>query len=248
MADQYNYATSAAVADMDEGLRKYMLRVYNYMFLGVAFTGAVSFLVASTPALLNPLLSIVYGSSFGILILLAPIMAIGWFGHKLMMARNPAIGFTTFFLYAGLIGLWVAPMFVIYNIESVVKVFFMTAAIFGAMSLFGYTTKRDLRPMGKFLGMMAFGLFLIVMANILLPMIGITLFEIGGWFHTVLAIAIIAVYSGLTAYTTQEIKEWYADAFLQGNSDQVAVFGAFILYGYFVTIFMWMMTLFGNQE
>ncbi len=242
MVNQTRYATSTASsqAAYDEGLRQYMLRVYNYMTLGVALTGAVAWLVSSSPALLAPLMSLKFALFLGVI-------GMGFFANRLFFARNPMVGYVAFFVYAALWGILIAPWFYILQASQVINAFFMTSAMFASTSLFGYTTKRDLGPMGRFLSMAAFGLFFIVLASWILPLFGITFFTLGSTFHMLMALAVILVFAGLTAYETQNIKQMYAQAAAHGMDKQFAVMGAFVLYGYFVTIFVWMMSLFSSD-
>lgn len=243
MVNQTRYATSTASsqAAYDEGLRKYMLRVYNYMTLGVALTGAVAWLLSSNVALLSATLSLKWALFLGVI-------GIGMLSNRIFFARNPMVGYVAFFAYAAAWGVLIAPWFYILEASQVINAFFMTSAMFASTSLFGYTTKRDLGPVGRFLTMAAFGLLAIVLMSWILPLFGINFFVLGSTFHTVLALGVILVFAGLTAYETQVIKQMYYQASSQGMANQFAVAGAFMLYGNFVTIFVWIMSLMGGNE
>jgi FtsH-binding integral membrane protein len=137
-------------------------------------------------------------------------------------------------------GALISPMVYVYTGESIARVFFITAAAFAGTSLYGYTTKRDLSPMGRFLTMATIGILIAVLLNAFV-------FQSGG-FHMILSIVVVLVFAGLTAYETQAIKEMY---FAQDDADlssRKAILGAFTLYGSFVTMFVWMLSIFGNRE
>ena len=225
----------ARAADIDAGLRAYMLRVYNYMALGVAFTGIVAMFVSMNPPLMQ---TIALGPARWILFF--GILGLGWFSGRIMFSGSAAVAHGVFWLYAAMWGALMAPMFYLYTGESIVRVFFMTAGMFAAMSLFGYTTKKNLSGIGQFLVMATFGILIAVLLNALV-------FQSAG-FHLILAIVVVLVFAGVTAWETQQIKQWY----FAGDHDELAqrksIFGAFLLYGSFVTIFIWLLSIFGNRE
>jgi uncharacterized protein len=224
--------TQAGVAQYDEGLRKYMLGVYNYMALGVAFTGIVALFVASQPALMESIAL----SNFR-WVLFIGIIGLGFFAPRVMMSGSMAMAHGAFWLYASLWGALMAPMFVLYTGDSMVRVFFITAATFAGVSLYGYTTKRNLAPLGAFFMMATIGILVALLVNIFLLQSGL--------FHLALSVVVVLVFAGLTAYETQMIKNMYA----AGDSGDVAarksIFGAFALYGSFVTLFIWLLQIFG---
>lgn len=226
---------SATRDEIDAGLRAYMLRVYNYMALGVAFTGIVALVVASSPALMQ---TIALGPFKWVLFI--GVLGLGWFAPKAILTGSSVAGHAAFWTYAAMWGALIAPMFYIYTEASIARVFFITAGAFAGLSLYGYSTKRDLAPMGRFLSMATIGILIALVVNMFL-------LESSG-FHTVLSIVVVLVFAGLTAYETQAIKESY----FQGDANEVkskkAVFGAFILFGSFITLFIWMLHLFGNRE
>ncbi len=220
--------------EIDAGLRAYMLRVYNYMALGVAFTGIVALVVASSPALMQ---TIALGPFKWVLFI--GILGLGWFAPKVILTGSSVAGHVAFWAYAAMWGALIAPMFYIYTEASIARVFFITSGAFAGLSLYGYTTKRDLAPMGRFLAMASIGILIALVVNMFLESSG---------FQTVLSIVVVLVFAGLTAYETQAIKESYFQDDSHDIQSKKAVFGAFILYGCFITLFIWMLHLFGNRE
>ena len=234
MATNPRFLTTAPARaeEIDVGLRQYMLRVYNYMALGVAGTGIVSLAVA-----LNP--DIMAAVALGPMkwVLFVGIIGLGFMAPRVILRSSAFMAHGAYWLYAGLWGALLAPMFYRYTGESIVEVFFITAAMFAGMSLYGYTTKRDLSAIGRFLVLATFGLLFALFANIFI-------FQSGG-FHLIMSFVVVLVFAGLTAYQTQMIM----DSYYQMDSGELvtrkAIFGAFLLYGCFVTMFIWMLTIFG---
>ncbi len=220
----------ARTADIDEGLRSYMLRVYNYMALGVAFTGIVAMAVASNEQLMQT----VFGARW---ILFFGIIGLGFFGGRLIFSGNSVLAHGAYWLYAGMWGALIAPMFWIYTDASIARVFFITAAAFAGVSLYGYTTKRDLSAMGAFLAMSTFGILIAVLANAFI----FQSYDL----HMILSVVIVVVFAGLTAYETQAIRRMYLSGEGGEMMQRKAIFGAFLLYGSFVTMFVWLLQLLG---
>ena len=225
-----NRAQTAA-AEIDVGLRQYMLRVYNYMALGVAFTGIVAMLVAANPAVMQAIV----GGPF-VWVLFAGILGMGFFAPRIMTTKSVLAAQTCFWVYAGMWGALIAPYFYIYTQESIARVFFITAAAFAGMSLYGYTTKRDLSAVGRFLVMASIGILVALVVNLFLQSSGL---------HLLMSIIVPVIFAGLTAYETQQIKSWYYESDVADVTTRKAIFGAFLLYGSFVTMFVWLMQLFG---
>lgn len=221
----------AEAAQIDVGLRNYMLRVYNYMALGVALTGIISMLMAQSPEAINA----VFATPLK-WVLFIGILGLGWFAPRLMMTRSVTTAQACYWAYAAMWGVLIAPYFLIYTGESIARVFFITAAAFAGASLYGYTTKRDLTAMGRFLVMATIGVLIAVVVNIFL---GSTQLQL------LLSIAVPVIFAGLTAFETQQIKSWYYEADAGDVATRKAVFGAMLLYGSFVTMFVWLMQLFG---
>lgn len=217
----------------DEGLRKYMLGVYNYMAMGIAATALVGLFFVMNPSAIAAFAGPVKWLPF------VGILALGWFAPKLIMGGSAAVAHGAYWGYVALWGLLIGPVVGIYaglgmGIE-VVKAFFITSSIFAAMSLYGYTTKRDLAPMGKFLFMASVGLLIAIVVNIF---IGSSLMSF------ITSGLVVLVFSGVTAWETQMIKNLYR----QGGGEQnnrFAIFGAFALYGTFVTLFIHILNILG---
>ena len=224
--------TQTEAAQVDIGLRDYMLRVYNYMALGVAFTGIVSLLVAMNPQIMQ---AVALGPFKWVLFI--GILGLGFLSPRVIMSGNSAAAQACFWVYAAMWGALIAPMFYLYTGESIVRVFFITAASFAGLSLYGYTTKRDLTAIGRFLAMATFGILIALLANVFF-------FQDAG-FHLMLSIVVVLVFAGLTAYETQMIKNMYLESDGNTLAARKAIFGAFMLYGSFVTMFIWLLQLFG---
>jgi FtsH-binding integral membrane protein len=231
-----NRAQTATAAGVDAGLRSYMLRVYNYMSLGVAFTGAIAMLVAMNPAL-------VQGIASAFWLLFIGILGLGFFAPKIMMTKSSAAAQACFWVYAGLWGAILGPIFYVYaqmDPMLLVRAFFITAGAFAGMSLLGYTTKKDLSGIGAFLAMSTIGLLIAMLVNVFF--LQSTLFELG------LSVVVVLVFAGLTAYETQMIKNMYAEHDGQDVLSRKAIFGAFMLYGSFVTMFIWILNILGMMR
>jgi hypothetical protein len=221
----------AEAAMLDVGLRSYMLRVYNYMALGVAFTGVVSMLVAMNP----PVMQAIVGGPF-VWVLFLGILGLGFLAPRIMMSRSMGAAQACFWVYAALWGLLIAPYFYMYTQGSIARAFFITAAAFAGMSLWGYTTKRDLSAMGRFLVMATFGILIALVVNIFVQSSGLQL---------IMSFVVPVVFAGLTAFETQQIKNWYYEGDGGDVTQRKAIFGAFMLYGSFVTMFIWILQLVG---
>ncbi len=255
MADYDNRVlrgTGAVAGTYDAGLRAYMLRVYNYMLAGLAVTGVTSyitFLAAVTDNPANAAAHLANGimlTSFGTT-LFGPLMwvlLIGSFGLVMFLSfriqkMSVSAARTSFLVYAGLIGVTFASLFLVFTQMSIATVFFITAATFGAMSLYGYTTQRDLSGFGSFLFM---GLIGIIIASVVNIFIGSTMMQ---W---VISVAGVLIFTGLTAYDTQWIKESYAVSDDGTVAGRKAVFGALKLYLDFINLFVMLLQLLGNRR
>jgi len=239
------FATDRALA-IDAGLRAHMLRVYNYMAGAVALTGVVAwvtFQMATTTTAggglaLTPFGHALFGSPLMWVLVLAPLALVFFISYRIEhMQAGTALAL--FLGYAALLGVSLATIFLVYTHASITRVFFISAASFGALSLYGYTTKRDLSAMGSFLMM---GLFGIIIASI----VGIF------WHSTALQFAIsvvgVLVFAGLTAWDTQKIKEMY-DVHDDGTvAGRKAVMGALSLYLDFINLFLMLLRLFGDRR
>lgn len=221
----------AEAAQIDVGLRQYMLRVYNYMALGVAGTGIIAMLVSQNPAIMQ---AIALGPMKWVLFI--GILGLGFMAPKIMMSKSIGAAQACFWVYAAMWGALIAPMFYMYTQGSVARAFFITAAAFAGMSLYGYTTKRDLSAIGRFLVMASFGVLIALVVNIFIQSSGLQL---------LMSFLVPVIFAGLTAFETQQIKSWYYESDGGDVTQRKAIFGAFMLYGSFVTMFIWILQLVG---
>lgn len=218
----------------DEGLRQHMLRVYNYMGLGLVVTGLVAFMVSSTPALYVP----IFSSPLKWVVMLAPLAFVMLFSFK-MQTMSAASAQLMFWAFCAVMGLSLASVFLVFTGTSIARTFFITATMFGATSLYGYTTKRDLTQFSSFLIM---GLIGVVIASIVNIFLGSTALQFA------ISVIGIAVFVGLTAWDTQTIKEQYGENFDGESRQKLAVFGAFSLYLNFINIFQLLLNFTGEKE
>jgi len=244
MADFNNYQnrmaqTRAQSGEMiDQGLRSYMLKVYNLMALGLAITGLAAFatynLAVSNPAVAQAL----YGSPLKWVIMLAPLGMVFFLSFRIN-SMSVAAAQMTFWVYAALMGLSLSSIFLVFTGQSIVQTFFVTAASFGALSLYGYTTKKDLSGMGSFLIMGLFGLIIASIVNIFLASsaLGFAISAIG-----------VLIFAGLTAYDTQKIKEMYYDGDDTAVMGRKAIMGALTLYLDFINLFTFLLQFMGNRN
>jgi FtsH-binding integral membrane protein len=228
---KYMTAAQADAAQIDVGLRQYMLRVYQYMAGGLALTGAVALYVASNPTILNA----IFSTPLAWVVMLAPLGFAFFFGFRIhrMAASTAQI---LFWVFAAIMGLSLSLIFVRYTGASIARTFFITGGTFAAMSLYGYTTKRDLSGFGSFLFMGLIGLILASVVNIFL---GSTALQFA------ISVIGVLVFTGLTAYDTQRIKEMYAEYDAADVGVKKAVLGAFLLYMDFINLFIYMLQFLG---
>lgn len=215
-----------------EGLRTYMLSVYNYMALGLGLTGGVALLVVSSPALMQAIMPMM------LLFIIAPVALVFFLSFKINTMKFTTAQ-TVFWIYAALNGVAFSVIFMAYTYESIARVFFITAGMFAAMSLYGYTTRKDLTAWGSFLFMGLIGLIIASVVNI---------FVTSSMLQFMVSIAGVIIFTGLTAYDTQTIKEGY----IEGSSSEVAgkraIFGALQLYLDFINLFLMMLRLMGDRR
>ncbi|APH74283.1 Bax inhibitor-1/YccA family protein [Aquibium oceanicum] len=247
MADIRNYNArvagvgTRADTGIDEGLRAYMLKVYNLMALGLAITGLAawgSFNFAVADGQLTPFGQLIYASAFRWVVILAPLAMVFFLSFRINKMSVSAAQ-TTFWVYSGLVGLSLSTIFLVYTGESIVRTFFITATAFGGLSLYGYTTKRDLSAMGSFLVMGLFGLIIAMLVNIFLQSSALQ--------FAISAIGVL-IFSGLTAYDTQNIKEMYYEGDDSAVAGRKAIMGALRLYLDFINLFMFLLHFLGNRE
>lgn len=227
-------AGARAGADYDQGLRQHMLRVYNYMGLGLVVTGIIAYAVASTPALYVP----IFSSPLKWVVMLAPLAFVLLFSFR-MQTMSAAGAQAMFWAFCAVMGLSLASVFLVFTGTSIARTFFIAATMFGATSLYGYTTKRDLTQFSSFLIM---GLIGVVIASLVNIFLGSTALQFA------ISVIGIAVFIGLTAWDTQTIKEQYAENFGAESQQKLAVFGAFSLYLNFINIFQLLLNFTGERE
>jgi len=232
---------------MDEGLRAYMLKVYNYMATGILLTGIVALLTFKMSVVTNDAGSIVgltsmgnaiYMSGLKWIVMLAPLGIVFYMSAR-MNKMSASSAQTTFWFFASLMGLSLSSILLVYTGMSVTRVFFICSATFGAMSIYGYTTKRDLTKLGSFLMM---GLIGIIIASV------VNIFMKSSMMYFVISILGVLIFVGLTAYDTQKIKNMYAASDTGEIMGKKAVMGALTLYLDFINLFIMLLRLFGQRR
>jgi len=238
-----SYSARAETATYDEGLRAYFLSVYNYMASAVALTGIFAYLASHYAPLLNALY-VVNGnhialSGLGWLVAFAPLAFV--FGLSMGINRmSLGTAQLVYWAYAAIMGLSLSSLFLLYTGQSIARVFFITAIMFGSMSIWGYSTKRDLTGMGHFMMMGLYGIIVASLINIFVHSSGL---------QFAVSILGVVIFTGLTAYDTQKIKAFYyqtsGDAVVTGKS---AIMGALTLYLDFINLFIMMMRFLGDRR
>jgi FtsH-binding integral membrane protein len=247
---EFDRPTVAARADaglaIDQDLRAYMLKVYNYMGIGLVVTGLVAYFTFTLSFVerggqivgVTDLGNVLYNSPLQWVVMLAPlafVLVLSFGINKL----SPAMTQTLFWVFAAVMGLSLASIFAVYTGGSIAKVFFISAAMFGGMSLYGYTTKRDLTQIGSFLIMGLFGLIIASIVNVIWP---------SGPLGFAISIVGVVIFLGLTAWDTQKIKESFDAGMDEGLKTKGAVMGALSLYLDFLNLFLMLLRLFGQQR
>lgn len=219
---------------VDQGLRKHMLNVYNYMTSGLALTGLIAWMTAHSQTMIN----LIYGTPLQWIVMLAPLGFVFFLSARIhkMSFQSAQI---TFWLFAALMGLSLASIFLVFTGVSIARVFFITAGTFAAMSIYGYTTKKDLTNFGAFLFM---GLIGIIVASIVNIFIGSTAL------HFAISVIGVLVFVGLTAYDTQHIKRMYVESDETEIAGKKAIIGSLKLYLDFINLFIMLLHLFGNRR
>ncbi|MBB3542748.1 MULTISPECIES: Bax inhibitor-1/YccA family protein [unclassified Rhizobium] len=242
MADLRNYQGRVQTGEMiDQGLRSYMLKVYNLMALGLAITGVAAYLgfnFAVQNGQLTQFGVLLFQSPLRWVVILAPLAAVFFLSFRINR-MSVAAAQTTFWVYAALVGLSLSSIFLVYTQSSITQTFFVTAASFGALSLYGYTTKRDLSAMGSFLMMGLFGLIIASLVN---------LFLASSAMQFAISVIGVLIFAGLTAYDTQRIKELYYEADGADVAGRKAIMGALTLYLDFINLFMFLLQFMGNRK
>jgi len=244
MAELRNNQMRSAVAGtrvdtgIDEGLRAYMLRVYNLMALGLAITGVTAMGTAYLAYNNADFAQLLYASPLRWVIMLAPLALVFFMSFRIDRMSVSAAQ-TTFWVFSALMGVSMSAIFLVFTSASIVQTFFITAASFGALSLWGYTTRRDLTGMGSFLIMGLFGLILAMIVNIFLGSSALQ--------FAISAIGVL-IFAGLTAYDTQKIKEMYFEGDDVLVAGRKAIMGALTLYLDFINLFQFLLSFLGNRE
>jgi len=240
------YGRGGVIADQatfDAGLRAHMIRVYNYMASGLALSGIVAFVLFSSSELAGLFFQVTNGRVVGLNVLgwVAIFAPLGLLLLVSFRAATMSVGAVQAIYWAvtALMGVSLSLLLFRYTGASVARTFFVTAASFGALSLYGYTTKRDLTAMGKFLFMGVIGLILAGLVNMIWP---------SGTMSFIISAAGVLIFSGLIAYDTQKIKEQYADAWSTGAAEKVAIFGALSLYLDFINLFLYLLRFIGDRR
>jgi FtsH-binding integral membrane protein len=236
-APKYSYQTgfgSRSEAVFDEGLRQHMLRVYNYMALGLVLTGIIAFTVSSVPALYVP----IFSTPLKWVVMLAPLAFVFLFSFRIqtMSASGAQM---MFWAFCAVMGLSLASVFLVFTGTSIARTFFIAASMFGAMSLYGYTTRSNLTKFSSFLIMGLIGVIIAALVNLF---IGSTVLQFA------ISVIGIFVFLGLTALDTQTIKEQYAENMGAESQQKLAVWGAFSLYLNFINIFQLLLNFTGERE
>jgi len=247
MANQnFNTFNRAGSADLafDAGLRAHMIRVYNYMASGLVLSGIVAFALFASPELAGMFFQVAPGNRvvglniLGWVAIFAPmglLLLVGFRAAQMSVTGVQAV----YWAVTALMGVSMSLLLFRYTGASVARTFFVTAASFGALSLYGYTTKRDLTAMGKFLFMGLVGLVLASLVNMFFP---------SGPMSFIISAAGVLIFSGLIAYDTQKIKEQYAEAWGRDVAEKIAIFGALSLYLDFVNLFQFLMSFMGQNR
>ena len=239
--NRFMSSSQAQASQIDVGLRAYMLGVYNHMTTALAFTGLMALglnFLSFSGGQLTSIGHLFYNTPMKWVVILAPLGMVFYISARLnkisaAKARN------LFYVYSGLMGLSLSSLLLIYTGESVVKVFFVTAAAFSGLSIYGYTTKRSLSGLGSFLIMGVFGLIIAQIVNVFLG---------SSQLDFMITIIGVLIFAGLTAYDTQKIKNMYLAGDDSETSGKKSVLGALTLYLDFILMFQFLLALLGNRE
>ncbi|RGP38968.1 Bax inhibitor-1/YccA family protein [Pseudotabrizicola alkalilacus] len=240
MADYTTIRTAGAgvrAAQLDEGLRAHMNKVYGLMSVGMVLTGGVAWAVGTNDAML----AAIFGTPLKWLVMFAPLIMVFAFG-ALINRLSAAAAQLFFYTFAALMGLSISYIFAIYTGISIAQTFFATAIAFAGLSLYGYTTKKDLSGMGTFLLMGLIGLIVASIVNIFLGSSAL---------QFAISVIGILIFAGLTAYDTQSIKNEYIQHSMSMDQEWLgksAIMGALRLYLDFINMFMFLLSFMGNRE
>jgi len=231
---QWQGTARATAAELDVGLRQHMLRVFNYMGLGLVLTGVVAYFVGSSPAIYMP----IFTTPLKWVVMLAPLAFVFFLSFRIH-AISSSTAQAVFWAFCAVMGLSMASIFLVFTGTSIARTFMITAVMFGSMSLWGYTTKTDLSRFGSFLMM---GLIGIIVASVVNIFLGSTALQF------IVSVAGVLIFTGLTAWDTQRIKEQYAEHYDSESLNKMAVMGALSLYLNFINMFQLLLNLTGSRE
>lgn len=239
MIESGNFASYSNANVIDQGLRNYMLKIYNYMAGGLTATALAAYLIVTNPSIFRLFFNEMGYTGFGYLALFAPLIlvfAFGWVLNRGTIGQVKAM----FWGYSLLMGVSLAPIFLVYTGASIARIFLITAATFGALSLYGYTTKKDVSGWGSFLMMGVFGVIIASIVNIFMKSSGL---------DYALSYIVVFIFAGLTVYDTQTLKSmYYANSVTEDGENRGAIAGALSLYLDFINMFMAILRLFGDRR
>ncbi len=237
------YSRAAAISGVSEGLRQYMIKVYNFMAAGLCLTAFTAYIIANTSLLrlffsVNEMGQVVGMSGFGWLMLIAPLImvfAFGWVANRGTSGQLQAL----FWGFSAIMGASLTPVLLAYTGASVARVFLISAGTFGAMSIYGYTTKRDLSALGSFLFMGLIGIILASIVNFFLQSPGV---------YYAVSFLGVGIFVGLTAFDTQRIRNMYMEADGSEMVTKKAIAGALSLYLDFINMFIYLLRIIGDRR
>ncbi len=236
MQPDFKSQTVSRASTYDVGLRTHFQSVYNTMAIGLVVTGAVAFFVSRSEALMQ----VIFGTPLAFVLMFAPLAFIFLgFNPRAVQRKSATQLRTLFYAFSAVFGVSMATIFLAYTGASVARVFFITAGMFAATSIYGYTTKKDLSGLGGLMVMGAIGLLIAMVVNLFLQstMLQFVISGIG-----------VLVYTGLVAWDTQNIKETYSASHGQEANSKMAVMGALSLYINFIMLFQFLLSLLGNRN
>ena len=240
--NRYASQTAQASAAIDTGLRSYMLGVYNHMTTALALTGLTAFgtkmLSIDSAGNYTAIGQLLFGTPLSYVIMFAPLAMVMWMSFRINK-MSPAKARTLFYVYAAVMGMSLSAILLAFTGASVARAFFITAGAFAGLSIFGYTTKRDLTAMGGFLIVGVFGLILASIVNLFVQSSGM---------EFLISVVGVLLFAGLTAYDTQKIKSMYYAGDGRHEVARKSIFGALTLYLDFINMFLFMVQLLGNRE
>lgn len=244
MIDYTKQYAGAEKKSFDEGLRSYMLKIYNYMALAILLTGVMAWATLNFAPLtqlmydVTPSGQIIGQSTMGMILTFAP-LGIALFFFMGIGRISVQTAMTMFWAYAAIMGMSLSHLGIVYTGQSIAKTFFISSSVFASMSIYGYTTKRDLTSMGSFLVMGLIGLIIVSLVNIWLqsPAIEFATSFVG-----------VAVFMGLTAWDTQKLKSIYYQTGGGEMGQKMAIVGAFSLYLDFINLFLYLLRFFGDRR